>query len=1846
MRRLATFLVALAFSAAAFGTCAAYADSVGPAVSGISPASGTTVSTGFTLTFSANDADGINGLAAARVVIDGVTYVPSSVEQGYWVDDPWEPWWVDDGTMADYVFNIPVLPDQGLRSVEIRMTDARGNLSLTYTTIIKSASIIYALQRPLAGGRYNAASGIEVIANGTVEPSTVSVTVDGAPVTCTYESYGAALGRIYTSAAVTAAGTHTIVVSAGDHIGGTPTPAQWTFTVAPTPAGPTIGTPSPGDGAAVQGAFPVTVHVEDPRNVNGSGARLVVDGVAYTPTAAVYPSWEEWIDDENYEIRYDMRYCDLTFQIPDLAPGTHRATLHVANYNGATPITSMRNWTIVRGAQIGFSDRTPAPDSRQQAATSVGVTLTGPIDVGSIVMTVDGSPVAPLVQTAGSTTLVSYPALLSEGSHSVALRVDDLVGSPSAVDSWSFVVDATAPTAPVLTSANGETCRDALAGISATIVDADRVDASTVRLYLDGAELTPVTVGSSSATLTASWAGTLAEGPHTARVEAADLAGNVLDREWSFTVADPPRFGTVAPVPTSIIGGAVTFTLPVTEANRPIDTSSLSAELDGVGVPASYTASDSRHGTLTVPLAGLSNGSHSLAVRIADDAGNLGTKSWTFAADVLGPALGTSSRQPAQGQVLASHALPNMCAVFTDASGVDPSRTEAWLDGATFNVGSAFGVIYDPWDDEYYWDDPTTLVLSSAPLLHDGEHTFRVKVFDVLGNSTTTEWSFTVAEYPSITQVRPTKPTRTLDTTIPVSAAVSDFDGVVPGSVRVDWREANAGRTPGAWNGLTGAYDSGTGAIDGTFTAPNTETRYEIRFTASDASGHESMATTELYVGVVKPTMTTGTGCTSCHQTIMSAHPMSDCDACHAGQPSGPCEGCHYHRGAFSGVHSTSYLLGGEFADHPGDEYPNYFNGRTCADCHSHSDDIEAQRHATTSSGCTCHEHSLTTEHAGRVINGHAFTCQTCHESTDSKVVSALASGDTACSGCHDDVSEGHPYSPAQHTATMGSGDFTILGTDFGTRPCSECHPSTDLSTNHVSTGEGCATCHPTAADAASPWDDTCASSGCHAAGTTKPIHAEIDSAHVIGASSCTAADCHAGGANVAAVHSQATTTVAGVELSSCEICHAPGRTPTTNCTTCHATSPHTAVHDAGVTGGTITFFDASAQHSLSEDCPPIDVNVGCSMCHGEMNLLSLHNNACALCHAGTSPPADSFGTWDGGCSQGACHVTYHDTASSGHDGVYVDDISSGEYRCICHLYVDYTDDSPIDATEAWCGSCHSSRDTSPPNTTVSALPSYVGTASVTFTATDDRDVAATYYVLDGAAPVPASGALLVPASGTHPVSHTLEYWSVDGSGNEEIPHGSVTFVVTPDTHAPTTTSDAGETYWGDAAIHLSAHDDATVFGVRTTYYRFDSGPMRSGLVATLPYAPGEVHTVHFWSVDYAGNVESPKSASFTYAALDTTAPTTTSSFEPVSGAVYSSGRPVTLSAADDSGGSGVGATYYRIDSAGYTAGSSFTVTGDGVHTFSYYSVDRAGNTETAHDSNSFRIDTVAPVTACSATAGTYTGDQTFALTATDTNGSGVASTRWQLDSTAGPWTTGTIVSVPAPSSGTVSHTVYWYSTDVAGNTETTKSVTVQVAAGGVTNGGVVAATGAPVLFTVPAGVTRLTIDLYGAMGSPTTGGPPGGRGGYLRAAIDVTPGQVLTLKVGKAASGSTGGWGGGLGGNGKGGSRGGGGSTSIADGTGVIAEAGGGGGAGTTGGGGAGGTYTTSSSGGNQSGGTYSGTLARAGGGGGWTGGTYGTGATGGGGGGTSHVLGNAYITFAAAGNTTSADGWARISW
>jgi uncharacterized repeat protein (TIGR01451 family) len=61
--------------------------------------------------------------------------------------------------------------------------------------------------------------------------------------------------------------------------------------------------------------------------------------------------------------------------------------------------------------------------------------------------------------------------------------------------------------------------------------------------------------------------------------------------------------------------------------------------------------------------------------------------------------------------------------------------------------------------------------------------------------------------------------------------------------------------------------------------------------------------------------------------------------------------------------------------------------------------------------------------------------------------------------------------------------------------------------------------------------------------------------------------------------------------------------------------------------------------------------------------------------------------------------------------------------------------------------------------------------------------------------------------------------------------------------------------------------------------------------------------------------------------------------------------------------------------------------------------------------------------------------------------------------------------------------------------------------------------------FVVPAGVTAITVDAYGAQGSDSAIGSPrrprGGRGGRATATIAVTPGETLTVVVGGAGSAS-----------------------------------------------------------------------------------------------------------------------------
>ncbi len=167
--------------------------------------------------------------------------------------------------------------------------------------------------------------------------------------------------------------------------------------------------------------------------------------------------------------------------------------------------------------------------------------------------------------------------------------------------------------------------------------------------------------------------------------------------------------------------------------------------------------------------------------------------------------------------------------------------------------------------------------------------------------------------------------------------------------------------------------------------------------------------------------------------------------------------------------------------------------------------------------------------------------------------------------------------------------------------------------------------------------------------------------------------------------------------------------------------------------------------------------------------------------------------------------------------------------------------------------------DATAPVTISDAKTSYVSSAAIKLTATDaGTGVANTYYVLDGGIQT-AGVAVNVTTLG----AHTLQFWSVDKAGNAENRKTAAFTITAPvvlDTTAPVTASDAKSTYVTSAAIKLTATDAGT--GVATTYYKLDGGAQAAGTAVSVTTTG--THTLEFWSVDKAGNIETPKTAGFT----------------------------------------------------------------------------------------------------------------------------------------------------------------------------------------------------------------------------------------------------------------------------------------------------------------------------------------------------------------------------------------------
>ena len=288
-----------------------------------------------------------------------------------------------------------------------------------------------------------------------------------------------------------------------------------------------------------------------------------------------------------------------------------------------------------------------------------------------------------------------------------------------------------------------------------------------------------------------------------------------------------------------------------------------------------------------------------------------------------------------------------------------------------------------------------------------------------------------------------------------------------------------------------------------------------------------------------------------------------------------------------------------------------------------------------------------------------------------------------------------------------------------------------------------------------------------------------------------------------------------------------------------------------------------------------------------------------------------------------------------------------------------------------------------------------------------------------------ADGGFTVPAAGeAGPV--TYQYRAVDGAGS--VTSGS--FTLRFDSVAPQTTDDyAGGSAWqtGDVSFSLTASDATS--GVESTTWAVDGGAPQSGTDVTVT-GDGE-HTVTYASTDKAGNAEAEHSVTVR---IDATAPETTDDY--AGGSAWQTGD-VSFSLTASDATSGVESTTWAVDGGDPQSGTDVTVTGDGEHTVTYFSTDKAGNAEAEH-SVTVRIDATAPATgdasdpvlAGDGDSGWRTTGQTVTLSPADSGGSGIAGTYYTLDGEQHDYTE------PFPVSGDGSHKITWWSEDAAGNAE------------------------------------------------------------------------------------------------------------------------------------------------------------------------------------------------------------------
>jgi len=747
-----------------------------------------------------------------------------------------------------------------------------------------------------------------------------------------------------------------------------------------------------------------------------------------------------------------------------------------------------------------------------------------------------------------------------------------------------------------------------------------------------------------------------------------------------------------------------------------------------------------------------------------------------------------------------------------------------------------------------------------------------------------------------------------------------------------------------------------------------------------------------------------GGDCTTCHvDPFGTVHPptvdhtalvtvgSTSCGNCHTStllvDPADPkvhngCTTCHDSQGGLISLAAgKSFGVGGDcstchtdpFATvHPADTDHSALvttNGTQCGNCHTSTllvDDTDPKVHNgcttchdtdgglvslafgksfTAGGNCTtCHStdfstiHPATIDHTALVTVGTA-SCGNCHHDQPPLVDNTDPKVHNACTTCHD--AQGGLVSLAAGKSFDVGGDCRTCHTD----PFASVHPSdTDHSGIITTTGTQCGNCHsnppPLTDDTDPKVHDSC--STCHdiegglinlASGKTAPgncntchgtdfttIHpSTVDHSTLVTVAATTCGNCH----------SDPPPLVDSIDHkvhNACTTCHntdgglvslAAGKSFTVggDCSTCH-TDPFATIHP-DTTDHSLAIqlsFNCASCHTSTHLVDPDDPTVhdACNNCHdvdGALIGLAAGNtapNECITCHGeelssshhshAATPGSDFVVVWPAGGGHddvmpeaGVVYIecsVCHNTAEIG--------FLHANQCAICHL-------SPVDTLGTWdggCqqGGCHPTR--------------HDGAVEAHWPVEDD---CVQCHTAQWVFPPPASS-----CANCHEVFDPA------------------------DTEPPVTISDVQPFYIVPISIDFTVTDGGMV-GVGTTFFQLDGGPTQIG--GSLYVDTVGFHTLEFWSIDQAGNAESPHNTVIFEIAGDVAPPITESD---AFSSYYNRAADITLSATDNSY-MGPKATYYIIDSGPTQTGTAIHIpqlADTHTYTLEYWSEDWSGNIE------------------------------------------------------------------------------------------------------------------------------------------------------------------------------------------------------------------------------------------------------------------------------------------------------------